>query len=166
MDGATFRVDLPRKRAMREVWLPTIALLSLIGTGIGAPALARGGGDGFTMPRFAPASSAHPHPSIRRNLLAPQTFARDGAGLDFRHRNQSENALPIGIWPYWPSIDATPEQSFSERSGPAPSVVVISGSPRDAPQRVAPETPADYSYVAGCHAIPNGYHCDAPHNAP
>jgi hypothetical protein len=22
----------------------------------------------------------------------------------------------------------------------------------------------DYGYVAGCHAIPNGYHCDFPHD--
>jgi hypothetical protein len=166
MDGATFRVDLPRNRAMREVWLPTIALLSLVGTGIGAPALARGGGGGFTMSRFTSTSPAHPHPSIRRNLLAPRAFARGGADLHFRHRNQSENALPIGIWPYWPFIDTTPEQPPSERSEPAPSVIVISGSPGGAPQRVAPDTSADYSYVAGCHAIPNGYHCDAPQNAP
>jgi hypothetical protein len=158
---STLHVDLPRNRAMREVWLPTIALLTLVATGVGTPALARGGG-GFTMSRFAPASSAHPHPSIRRNLLAPRTFARDGAGLRFQHRNQSDNALPIGIWPYWPSIDATSEPLPSQRSEPAPSVIVISGSPGGAPQRVAPDTPADYSYAAGCHAIPNGYHCDAP----
>jgi hypothetical protein len=151
---------------MRQIWLPTIALLSLVGTGIGAPALARGGGGGFTMPRFASTSSGHQHQSIRRNLLAPRTFARNDTDLRFRHRNQSDNVLPAGIWPYWPSIDATPEQSFPERSQPAPSVIVISGSPGGAPQRAAPDAPAEYSYVAGCHAIPNGYHCDTPRNAP
>jgi hypothetical protein len=27
-----------------------------------------------------------------------------------------------------------------------------------------PAAPRDYSYVSGCRAIPNGYHCDIPGN--
>jgi hypothetical protein len=44
-----------------------------------------------------------------------------------------------------------------------PQVIVISGSNyAQGPMAPAPGDPPDYSYVPGCHAIPNGYHCDTP----
>jgi hypothetical protein len=40
----------------------------------------------------------------------------------------------------------------------APQVIVIS---QDGQGRMTTaEAPADYTYVKGCHAIANGYHCD------
>jgi hypothetical protein len=42
---------------------------------------------------------------------------------------------------------------------------VMSGLPNGVPEPQAPEIPPDYGFVAGCRAIPNGHHCDTPHNA-
>ena len=47
---------------------------------------------------------------------------------------------------------------------PEPQVIVISQDGQGH-MRTA-EAPADYSYVKGCHAIANGYHCDAPTATP
>ncbi len=47
---------------------------------------------------------------------------------------------------------------------PEPQVIVIR---EDGQGRMATaEAPADFSYVKGCHAIANGYHCDAPTATP
>ena len=71
---------------------------------------------------------------------------------------------PVSGW--WPSDwgsggyygYAYPPQA--QASPPEPQVIVIS---QDGQRRMkTAETPADYSYVKGCHAIANGYHCDAP----
>jgi hypothetical protein len=56
-------------------------------------------------------------------------------------------------------MDTPPIQSAVPAT---PPVIVMSGLPNGVPERRAPETPPDYGYVAGCRAIPNGYHCDIP----
>ena len=70
---------------------------------------------------------------------------------------------PVSGW--WPSDwgsggyygYAYPPQA--QAPPPEPQVIVIS---QDGQGRMkTAETPADYSYVKGCHAIANGYHCDA-----
>jgi hypothetical protein len=106
-------------------------------------------------------------PLIRDNLGVPGVVPRQFAiGNDrlLRRRDQFENVWPIGIWPFWPSGDTIPAVVTSSGSDvPASrSVTVVSGAPNGEPERTESATPRDYSYVAGCHAIPNGYHCDSP----
>ena len=88
----------------------------------------------------------------RNNQFAGTTFPWSGAG-------------------WWPAGDwgggyagggyygyAYPPQP--QAPAPEPQVIVIS---QDGQGRMrTAEAPADYSYVTGCHAIANGYHCDAP----
>ena len=46
----------------------------------------------------------------------------------------------------------------AQAPAPEPQVIVIS---QDGQGRMkTAEAPADFSYVKGCHAIANGYHCD------
>jgi hypothetical protein len=178
------------ERAFR---LSAIVMLGLFGAGGNAPALARGGGHGGSIQgsgvhglgvhglgvhrsgvhRFGASAfrSAPVKPSsLIRGNLAPSVVPRQyiiGNDLLLRRGDRFENGWPIGIWPFWPDFDTIPTvvpPSGSEGPG-SPSVVVVSGSPNGAPERTASATLPDYSYVAGCHAIPNGYHCDVPHDA-
>ena len=41
---------------------------------------------------------------------------------------------------------------------PEPQVIVINSDGQG--RMTSAEAPADYSYVKGCHAIANGYHCE------
>ncbi len=47
---------------------------------------------------------------------------------------------------------------------PEPQVIVIRADGQG--RMTTAEAPADFSYVKGCHAIANGYHCDAPTATP
>jgi hypothetical protein len=88
-------------------------------------------------------------------------------GFRFDRDGQLLKGSPIVIWPSWPFFDTTPIQ-VPQVASDAPSnpvVIVMSGLSDRAPERAIPETPPDYGYVAGCHAIPNGYHCDVPPNS-
>jgi hypothetical protein len=49
-------------------------------------------------------------------------------------------------------------------TGPGTQVIVIYSDGQG--RMKTAEAPADYSYVKGCHAIANGYHCDAPTATP
>ena len=64
---------------------------------------------------------------------------------------------PIGDW--WPGYAYQPVQQAEE--GPAqPQILIIHTDGQGRTQTA--EAAADFSYVKGCHAIPNGYHCDLP----
>jgi hypothetical protein len=175
---------LPRDGAMSEriFWLPAIAVLGLFGTGCVAPALARASVHGPSPARSLPALSIRvPSRTIRGEVVTRGSIVTRGGvatprivarhievqnELRSRHHVQLENGWPIAIWPFFSSIDTTPTEAplvGSEVSSNTP-VIVISGSPNGAPDRAVSEKSLDYSYVAGCRAIPNGYHCDAPHN--
>jgi hypothetical protein len=154
-------------------WLPAIAILGLCGTGSISTTTARGGGGGTSFSGFSrPFSVRTPTAPVRGNVMTPRTnvpafAARNNLG--FQHRGEFQNRLPVAIWPYWPywSSNGTTliQVPVADSSTPAsPSVIVISTQPGVAPAPKAPEAPSDFSYVKGCHAIPNGYHCDAPHN--
>jgi hypothetical protein len=75
---------------------------------------------------------------------------------------------PVGGW--WPADwgsggyygFAYPPQV--QAPAPEPQVIVIHSDGQGS--MTAVEAPADYSYVKGCHAIANGYHCDAPTATP
>jgi hypothetical protein len=81
----------------------------------------------------------------------------------FGRRGAPRNRESLLIWPYSSIDGAIPVEvpvAGSEVSSD-PQVIMIPGPAGGAPGQTAPEAPADYSYVPGCHAIPNGYHCDA-----
>jgi hypothetical protein len=179
----------------RIFWLPAIVMLGLFAAGDHSLALAKGGGHagsvrGFGVQRlgvqrpgarglgvrgsgavaFQPAPFVRVPPRLIRDNVAPRAVPRQyivGNDRLLRRGDRFENDWPIGIWPFWPGFDAIPMVAPSNASDdPAnPPVIVVSGSPNDAPERMASATLPDYSYVAGCHAIPNGYHCDVPHDA-
>jgi hypothetical protein len=78
---------------------------------------------------------------------------------------QSQIGLPVAIWPYSSYIDTTPIEAspIEDEVSSDPYIIVISNLLDRGPHRTALETPSDYGY-AGCHAIPNGYHCDIAHS--
>ena len=104
-------------------------------------------------------------PATARNI-APRVIVRPSptqGPVQFHHFAQRQVGLPMAIWPYLPLIDTTPVgASPVEADAPAnPYVIIISGRPQ-AP--VTPPTPPDYGYPPGCHAFPDGYHCDIDHS--
>ena len=155
----------------RVFWLPMIAvILGLLGTGSMAPAFARGGGGahGIGIARFP----ARVSPIFRSGRIGIPGVIGGLGGFQnngFRGGTARRNPGLAGIWPIiprWP-IDTTQAQVGTAIPS-EPQVIVISSS-NYAQGRIAPAPgdPPDYSYVPGCHAIPNGYHCDAPrHEAP
>ncbi len=161
----------PRDGAMseRSRWLSVIVISGLIATGLATPALARDGVNTFGVAGFPSGLVVHaPRPFMRNSIVTPHIVARSADvqnDVRFRRHTRLQNGLPI-IWPYASFTDATPlDVPPSQNEGPSsPSVIVMSSLPNGVPDRVVPETPPDYGYVAGCRPIPNGYHCDAPHN--
>jgi hypothetical protein len=176
----------------RVFWLLAISMCNLVGASSLAPTWARGGANGFATPRSQPASpmrlqrspivtgfGVSGFPLAFSGRVSRQEVRRDVVVLPFRGRSidvrndlglrrraQIQNGLPIGVWPYWSPIDM-PLMEVPPVGTPAASnlpVIVVSGLANGAQQRTAPETRPDYSYVAGCRAIPNGYHCDPPAN--
>lgn len=161
----------------RVFWLPLIAvILGLLGTGSMAPAFARGGGGahGIGVARFP----ARVSPIFRTGRIGIPGVIGGLGGVQnngFRGGTALRNPGLAGFWPYpWWPIDTTQGWPIDTQAqvGTAipsePQVIVISSS-NYAQGRIAPTPgdPPDYSYVAGCHAIPNGYHCDVPrHEAP
>ena len=51
------------------------------------------------------------------------------------------------------------------QQAPSPPQVIVINTDGQSRMQTA-EAPADYSYVKGCHVIPNGYHCDALAGSP
>jgi hypothetical protein len=152
----------------RSCWLSVIVILSLIATGAAAPALARDGVNMFGVAGFPSGFVMHSaRPIMRNSVVTPHMTARADVQNDLRFRRHTrlQNGLPI-IWPYSSFTDATPLEVLpsQDESPSSPSVIVISGLPNGLPDHAVPEAPPDYSYIAGCRAIPNGYHCDTPQN--
>jgi hypothetical protein len=161
---------LPRNCAMRERthWFFVIAILSFLGTSVVAPALARGGVN-TGMVGFRSGFAMHTaRPSMRSRVVMRHIFARHADvqnDLRFRRRTPLQNGLPITNWPYSPYTDTAPMDVPLTQSEvlPSPPVILMSGLSSGGLDRTGPETRPDFSYVAGCHAIPNGYHCNTPH---
>jgi hypothetical protein len=152
-------------------WFPVVGLLSLLGTGSAAPALARDSINTFGMAGFPSNFAIHTaRPFMRNSNVMPHIGARSfnvQNDLRLRRHAQLQNGLPITIWPDSSFVGTTPIDITPIHSelAPIPPVIVMSGFPNGVPEPQAPETPPDYGYVAGCRAFPNGYHCDTPHNA-
>src|ERR1700683_1839477 len=153
----------------RTHWAFVVAVLGFLGTSVVAPALARGGVN-TGMVGFRSGFAMHTaRPSMRSRVVIRRVFARDADvqnGLRFRRRTQLQNGLPITIWPYSPYTDSAPTDVPLTQSEvpPSPPVLLMSVLSNGGPDRPGPETPADFRYVAGCRAIPNGYHCNTSPN--
>jgi hypothetical protein len=89
------------------------------------------------------------------------------AGREFRlgHHRTFERDFSGALWPYRPYSDGLPSDDYStDTEAPAaPEVLVNPWASNPVPKAGGPEPPQDFSYVPGCHAIPNGYHCDGQH---
>lgn len=152
--------------ARRTLRLPVIAILSVVTTGGSVPAPAWDGLNRFGMTRLKQGSSIHvPEASVRSGSSAPHHVGMR-TDLRFHHPIQSRNGSPVAIWPDSAPFNTMPVQGPppDDSEAPAgPSVTVMSDMLHNAPTDTVPETPPDFSYVAGCRAIPNGYHCDYQH---
>ena len=78
----------------------------------------------------------------------------------FRFRREQAFA-PTGVlfggdW-WWPDMGQAEAYAPPPDAPVQPEVIFIQSDNKQ--PRVAEATP-DYGYIAGCHAIPNGYHCD------
>jgi hypothetical protein len=153
----------------RSRWLPAIIILSLIAIGLATPALARDGINMFGVAGFPSRFVVHAaRPIMRNSVVTPHMTAHADVQNDLRFRRHTplQNGSPITLWPYSSFTDATPLDvpSSQNESPSSPSIIVMSGLPNGMPDRAVPETPADYGYIAGCRAVPNGYHSDTQRN--
>ena len=144
-------------------WMPMVIALFVVGLGGVSPVWARQGFNTVDMPAIRtspPMNFAEPSKRQRSNLHN-QGMAI-GHDLRFHGHPRSQGTLPVLIWPYDPyfeSYSPTTAATGTEPS-PEPQIIVMPSSPQ--PQgTAAQETRLDFSYVGGCHAIPNGYHCDS-----
>jgi hypothetical protein len=95
---------------------------------------------------------------FQHRLFAREEFGRNGGRLF------GNNFVgPFGL--AWPFFYGLPGDFYSggTETPAGPEVVVLSTPPSIAPPIPTPQAPLDFSYVAGCHPIPNGYHCDSQH---
>jgi hypothetical protein len=128
-----------------------------IAVGIMTPAFAPGGGGGLGIGTFR--FPARVSPIFRSGRIGTPGAVAGLRGFQndaFRRGAAFGNPGSAAIWPYpWLPIDMM-QAALSE-----PQVIVISDSNytqgRIAP---APGYPLNYSYVPGCGAILNGYHCE------
>jgi hypothetical protein len=151
----------------RLFWLLAFAVSGVVGTAGMAPALARGGATGVVA--AGPRSFAHApfaRPQFRGGFPRAVVAGRGNQGFNLQNDllRRGAGLGAIVAWPYLWSLDPAPEQISLAGDDPpaAPQIIVVSGSPGGAPTPAALTVPPDFSYVAGCHAIPGGYHCDPP----
>jgi hypothetical protein len=111
------------------------------------------------------------HAGVRVNnfhRIAPRAFpvnralARANQFRRFNNRFQNGNQIgwwPYGWWPDWSGYPTTQAAAYAPVPQPPadPQVIVIHSD--DNGQMKTQEGTQDFSY-AGCHPIPNGYHCD------
>jgi hypothetical protein len=146
------------------LWASAITMLGLVG---GAPGTAWGQVSRVGSGRASLGFSTHvlraPLASRRSGNTVAMQRLRVQEGFGLRRRGLTQNGLPAAIWPY--GLDTPIEVPDAAEAVPSqPEVLVIAGSHGDLRENTTPRTPPDYSYVTGCHAIPNGYHCDNTHN--
>ena len=146
----------------RSCWVLAIAVSCILGTNGTAPAFAKAGHSGGSI-RARTTILLHSNAAAR--TLISRLAALDGRRLG--PRAQSTTVLPGAGWPYWPLIDTAPLNTtqIGSEAPSDPYVIVMSYAPGRAPNGTAPVAPADYGY-AGCHPIPNGFHCDSPRAQP
>lgn len=123
-----------------------------------------GGAVGLSV-HIGPLAHGFHHGFVRRPGLAHNLHAGLFPHHPLRHQfvRPLQSAIPWwgGAWPgdWWPAYAYQPAQQ-TEAPPSQPEIVVIQGN---GPEHMTKaETIPDYSYVPGCRAIANGYHCDAP----
>jgi hypothetical protein len=119
------------------------------------------GGTGF----FGGVVIGAPH-HFARPIIAQHRFiaAQRFRALHLQNRRlHSLTGFPIGgIWPgfWWPNTQVVEVPAAVEETAQPqmqPQIIIIRS---DTAAHTVPEPPPDFGYVSGCHAIPNGYHCD------
>jgi hypothetical protein len=132
---------------------------------------ARGGGGGFggghigapgVAPRAGNGAIVRRPGFVRHQSLAPfaaRRFPRQFAKNNFQNGFPAWGGgwgWPVGDW--WPGEYAYQPVQQAQDPPLQPQVIVIrsDGNGRMQTAEAAP----DYGYIEGCHAIPNGYHCD------
>jgi hypothetical protein len=98
-------------------------------------------------------------------LMRPHFIGRHQGtvpGHDFRfHDHIPSQGMPVLIWPYDPYDETSPPttETAGTQQPDEPQIIVIRNNP---PRQgvTSQEAKLDFSYVGGCHQIPNGYHCD------
>jgi hypothetical protein len=149
------------------LWRLAIAVVSIATVGGSTPASAWDGINRFGIAGGSLGSMVRALPSPTRNRIGTahimaRSFGREN-GLRVHRNDQLQNGFPVAVWPYLPSTDTTPTDVTSAESEPSagPQVIILSSSSQGEPLAGAAKAQFDHSY-AGCHAIPNGYHCDMP----
>lgn len=148
----------------RGVWLRPIAISCVLGIIGLSPAFARGGGaaGGFSGHASRAAFAHAPRWTFRGYGAASfnRSIAAQGRqGSAQAARQQTVQSAAIG--PYSWFIGGAPDEIYPvDNTRPDPYVIVIS---QVSPVPVSPKpNPAPEISIAGCHPIPNGYHCDTP----
>jgi hypothetical protein len=151
---------------MRKVSIHILVIVmpSLIGMAKTAPGLARAA----TVEHLPSSFMQVPRVQTRSGIFEPQSFARH---TDIQHHQQVHHtaqpqiSMPVPFWPDSTFIDSAPTEPSSGGDEISPNPYVIVSPPQaSSPQAQTPSQAApDYSYVAGCRAIPNGYSCDFTH---
>jgi hypothetical protein len=159
----------------RTIWSLAIAISCFLGAGGIAPAWARGGingsgAAGVPMRFSAPVREA---PLFNRPVVARHggfVPRHNGLRADLRLRDHARlrNGEPVVVWPYAPYFDTTPIEAppVADETPVGPQVIILSNLPGGTHEPTVAQTLPDYGYVAGCHAIPNGYHCETHHDNP
>jgi hypothetical protein len=153
--------------SLRGLWFPKIAVLCVLGITPILPAFGKGGTAGFSSRPSIHVGTRHVGTPIRSSAIVPRTIDRHNGMQAYRQAYNRVRGIDslIALWPYssffWPTpIDAFPvESEFSSD----PYVIAIHGQPHESSVRATSANFRDYSYVTGCYAIPNGYHCDTHH---
>jgi hypothetical protein len=151
---------------VRIVRLGAITLLTIVATATVAQARGGHAGTGFTHHHAFSHHRAFSHhiPTAAQRLARARIIGdRFNASRDFdRGRIAPRNFGSAVAWPYlWPVDPFWGSTALAGSDAPSTlPVVVVPSSPETPPQQTAQATPPDFSYVAGCRAIPGGFHCD------
>ena len=133
----------------RALWLSALLLGMLA---ISSHVDARGGGGGSFSRGFRGFSGVHRPVFAARHVHALGSQRRQSFG---------QTTYPIGgdyWWPdWWPGDSQIAEYLPAPEPPSEPQVIIIHANNSGAPMA---DAAPDYGYIPGCHAIPNGYHCD------
>jgi hypothetical protein len=150
----------------RMLWLPIVSILSLSGMSQILPALAGEGFNRFGMAGPGPRLSIRvpEAPTPKRAFLPHRSDVR--SSLRFQHRAQFQLGWPGVIWPYTSDIGTPPPEVGlnANETPPEPQIIVMSDVSHAPPGPAASQTLPDLGHIAGCRAIPTGYHCDNHHS--
>jgi len=147
---------------VRALWLPVLAVFSVLGVAGIAPTCAKSNGAGVRSSYFVFRAPIE-HGDARSRMSRGRFGVANGVRL--RRPVQMQTLLPSAGWSFGSFIDSLPIAVVPAEDVVVvdPYVVVIADWP-NAPSSSGPAgAPADAGSVGGCRPIPSGYHCDAAH---